>query len=70
MIRYTQHARDRMRQYGITEQDVEYCLQNYHTSYPDRAGNPIYRADLPSGKYIKVVVVADTTDITVITVAD
>jgi len=70
MLRYTQHARDRMQQYGITEEEVEYCLQNYHTSYTDRAGNPIYRADLPSGKRIKVVVAADTKDTTVITVAD
>lgn len=70
MIRYTQHAKDRMKQRGITTEEVEYCLQNYHTSYSDKAGNPIYRADLPSGKHLKVVVKAGTADKTVITVAD
>ena len=59
-----------MRQRGISEQDVEYCLQNYFISYSDPSGKPIYRADLPSGKCIKVVVAADTTDTIVITVAD
>ena len=69
MIYYTQHAKDRMQQRGITEEEVEYCLQNYHTSYQDK-GKPIYRTDLPSGKQIKVVIAANTEDITVITVAD
>jgi hypothetical protein len=59
-----------MRQRGISEQDIEYCLQNYLISYKDKAGNPIYRANLPSGKHIKVVIAADITDTTVITVAD
>ncbi|MCL0094682.1 DUF4258 domain-containing protein [Dehalococcoidales bacterium] len=32
MTAYTRHAKDRMKQYGITEEEVEYCLNNYHTS--------------------------------------
>jgi len=56
---------------GITEEEVDYCLQNYHTSYHDAEGNPVYKADLPGGRRIKVVVKADSTDpIVVITVAD
>jgi len=70
MIYYTQHAKDRMQQRGITEEEVEYCLQNYHTSYKDITGNPIFRANLPSGKHLKVVVATNTTDTTIITVAD
>jgi hypothetical protein len=58
-----------MQQRRITEQEVEYCLQNYLTIYPDKAGNPIYRTDLPDGKRIKVVVKANTVDPLVITVA-
>jgi len=42
MIYYTEHAKDRMRQRGITEEEVEYGLQNYHTCYRDETGNPIY----------------------------
>ena len=71
MLRYTRHARDRMKQRGITEEEVEYCLNNYHTSYTDSAGNPIYKADLPDGRNIKVVVKAELADPRVIiTVAD
>jgi hypothetical protein len=71
MISYTRHAKDRMRQRGITEEEVEYCLSNYHTSYTDSSGNPIYKADLPDGRDIKVVVKANSVDpMVVITVAD
>lgn len=71
MVSYTRHARDRMTQRGISEEDVEYCLSDYHTSHTDVKGNPIYRAQLPSGQGIKVVVAAGSTDpILVITVAD
>jgi len=60
-----------MKERGVTEKEVEYCLNNYHTSYTDRGGNPIYKADLPDGRGIKVVVKADSVEpIVVITVAD
>lgn len=71
MIFYTRHAKDKMQERGITEGEVEYCLDNYHTSYTDKKGNPIYKADLPSGRHIKVVVKEKSVDpIVVITVAD
>ena len=71
MIFYTRHAKDRMRERGITEEEVEYCLDNYHTSYTEKKGNPIYKVDLPSGRHIKVVVKANSVDpIVVITAAD
>ena len=71
MISYTRHAKDRMKQRGITEEEVEYCLNNYHTLYTDRGGNPIYKADLPNGKHLKVVVKVKSLDPKVIiTVAD
>jgi len=69
MISYTLHAKDRMKQYGITEEEVEYCLNNYHTSYTDKKGNPIYKADLPSGRRIKVVKAKSVDPIIIITVA-
>lgn len=71
MISYTRHANDRMKQRGITEEEVEYCLNNYHTSSTDSSGNPIYKADLPDGRNIKVVVKAKSDDPKIIiTVAD
>ncbi len=71
MISYTRHAKDRMQERGITEEEVEYCLNNYHTFYADSAGNPIYKADLPDGRHIKVVVKAKSVDPKIIiTVAD
>jgi hypothetical protein len=70
MIYYTEHAKDRMRQRGITEDEVEYGLQNYHTRYLDETGNPIYRTDLPNGKHIKIVVAGNKNETTIITVAD
>ena len=70
MIYYTEHAKDRMHQRGITEEEVEYGLQNYHTYYRDETGNPIYRVDLPNGKHIKIVVAFNKAETTIITVAD
>ena len=71
MIVYTRHARDRMRERRITEEEVEYCLDNYHTFYSDSEGNSIYKADLPSSRHIKVVVKAKSVDPKlIITVAD
>jgi hypothetical protein len=62
MIEFTRHASERLLERNISKEDVEYCLNNYHTSYPDRAGNMIYKADLPNGRGIKVVVKANTGD--------
>lgn len=58
-------------QRGVTEEEVEFCLNNFDISYPDPKGNPIYKATLPDGKRIKVVVRADSIDpVVVITAAD
>lgn len=70
MVRYTRHAKDRMRERNITDEEIKYCLDNYHTRYTDLAGNPIYKADLPDGRHIKVVVKANSVDPIIITVAD
>lgn len=71
MLSYTRHAKERMQQRGITEEEVQYCLDNFHTSYSDRAGNMVYKVDLESGRHIKVVIKADSLDPRiVITVAD
>ncbi len=60
-----------MRERGISKEEVEYCFANFHVSYTDRKGNPIYIANLPGGRRIKVVAEANAVDpIKVITVAD
>ena len=71
MISYTHHAKKRMKERGIADNEVQYCINYYHTSYTDSAGNMIYRADTQGGRRIKVVVKANSSDpIIVITVAD
>lgn len=59
-----------MRQRGITEKDIEYCLQHYDTSMPDRAGNTKYVVDLPSGRRIAVVIGSSNDSRLVITAED
>lgn len=71
MLSYTLHARDRMKQRRITKDEVRNCIDNYHTTYQDARGNSIYKAHLPSGRNIKVVVAAGSSESKlVITVAD
>jgi hypothetical protein len=70
-LSYSHHANDRMKQRLITKEEVEYSLKNYHISYHDVKGNPIYRSVLPSGRNIKVVMSAESVNPRlVITVAD
>lgn len=71
MIFYTAHARKRMKQRGISKNEVEYCIENHTIEYPDKKGNPIYTVYTPSNRYIKVVVDKNSKKmIKVITVGD
>lgn len=70
MIQYKDHARTRMKERKISEEEVEYCLKNYDISYTDNKGNPIYVSYTPSGRRIKVVVETNSNPIVVITVGD
>jgi hypothetical protein len=71
MLEYTDHAAKRMRQRRISEDDVKYCINNPDIRYTDPKGNPIYKSVLPSGKGIKVVIEAGSSDpLKIITVAD
>ena len=54
-VTYSRHARIRMAQRSISEEEVEAVLDDYHTSYTDLKGNPVY-VGRPSGRHIKVVV--------------
>ena len=62
-----------MRQRGITEDEVEYCLDHCEVCYADSKGNQIHRASVPGGKRVKVVTAASANandPIVIITVAD
>lgn len=52
---YTPHARQRMKQRGITDDDVRRCLANYNQSVTRRDGRTEYQATI-SGRNLKVVV--------------
>ena len=67
-LQYLPHARRRMRQRGVSEAEVEACLQDYDISYQDKKGNPVYIANI-SGRRIKVIVQKENL-LVVITVGD
>lgn len=69
MISYSGHARARMKQRSISEDEVEACVEHFEVSYKDRKGNPVFVAHV-GGRRIKVVTAAETDPLFVITVAD
>lgn len=71
MIKYTRHAKDRMKERGITEAEAEYCIGNYEICYQDLSGNTVYKTKLADNRQIKVVANTNSVDqIVVITVAN
>ena len=55
---------------GEFEEEVEYCLSQYDVKSVPARGNTVYRAVLPNGRRIKVVVEAGSIDpVKVITAA-
>lgn len=57
-ITYAQHARDRMRERAIKEQDVRQCLAEPEVHYQGEKGSNIYRARV-EGRMLKVMVARD-----------
>lgn len=55
---YTDHARDQMADRGITEREVEFCLNNTEITRPGERGYLILTAHY-RGKFIKIVVPED-----------
>jgi hypothetical protein len=68
-LHYTRHARSRMRQRHVTEEEVQAVLGSGTQPRPDAKGNMIYVAH-PNGRRIKVVVDARVSPWTVITAGD
>jgi hypothetical protein len=58
---YTRHARQRMLERGISEEEVEECVRGATNIIRSEGRNPKYRADV-GGRRIKVVVAADQDD--------
>ena len=58
-----------MRQRAISEREVEAVLADYHTSYTDEGGNPIFVGH-PGGRRVVVVVRLESNPPHVVTVWD
>lgn len=69
MYEYGRHAKYQMRERAITKAEIEACLEAHDIRYTDKKGNPIYKAELETGRGIKVVVAQDDPHF-IITVAD
>ncbi len=67
-LQYLPHARKRMGQRRISEEEVEACLQNHDILYHDKKGNPKYDTYV-GNRRIKVVVQKENP-LVVITVED
>ena len=67
-LEYSLHARKRMKQRRISEEEVKSCLQSHEILYTDKKGNPKYTAVI-GGRCIKVIVSKDNPNY-VITVED
>lgn len=52
---YTDHARDQMADRGITEKEVEFCLNNPEITRPSERGYLILSTHY-RGKFVKIVV--------------
>jgi hypothetical protein len=68
MLRLSAHARQRMIERGITEEQITRVLADHDVSFTDRKGNPCYVRTL-DGRRIKVVLAAQDPKF-VITVID
>ena len=52
---YTSHARDQMADRGITEEEIEFCLNEPEITRPGERDTLILTAH-PKGRFIKIVV--------------
>lgn len=57
-MRFTHHARNKMRQRGISPADVRVALANPHETRQDDRGNPVI-AGVVEGRPLVVVLAAD-----------
>jgi hypothetical protein len=67
-MRFSAHARERMRERNVTEDEVSAVLNEHDVRFADRKGNPCYVRQL-GDRRVKVVVAQDDTNF-VITVID
>ena len=57
MLYFTNHAKDRMKERGISKQEVEDCLENYQVNYPNDDNDVMnYVYTSPTGRRIRVVI--------------
>jgi len=58
-----EHALKRMRERGITEADIQACLDVHQVSFKPKKGYSLYIADHPSGRRLQVVLATSTKEI-------
>lgn len=71
-MHYTFHARQRMRQRGVTSSEVDEALDNILTEYPSKDGpnRRVAHGTTKAGRELKIVVdTSDPVDVTIVTVA-
>lgn len=56
MVKYVPHARDRLRERGITEPEVEAVVRNPDTTYPGKTAGREQRQAEINGRRIAVIV--------------
>jgi len=50
------HAEDRFKGRGIKQEDINFCLKNYHIKLEEVGGVHLFIAKHPNGKRIQVVI--------------
>jgi len=70
MLRYSRHARDRMRERQISEEEVEYCVNFHNITRPGREGTRILTTTTTTGRKIQVVVNFSDEDPYIVTVEE
>lgn len=60
-IYYTKHAQIRMKQRGISKEQVEMCLNSPIESYPDAKGKMVYAKNF-AGRLIRIIVKQKTAN--------
>jgi hypothetical protein len=63
-MRFTAHARRRLKQRGIGKNQVERVASNPHTTYHDKHDHPCF-VGLDGGRNLKVVVAADDPELVI-----